>query len=158
LKLLLFFLFLSSPVYAQEDQLFIDGAVGVGNSDGMRTINLGIQEDIWHAFKQRAIGGFWLDNSGNGKSDSGFIAAQLGFEVNVSGLVVSVFCGPGLITNPDSLLGSYFEFVSDGHVGFMDHDGYYLGGYYRHISDAGMTAVNIGRDVVGLELRVPSFF
>jgi hypothetical protein len=138
---------------AQADNLFMDGAVGVGNSDGTRAVSGGIQEDLYGPLKQRALGGFWIDNTGNGKTSSLFLSGQLGFQVNSGGTIAGIFSGPGLVSGTDALLGSYFEFVSDAHFGIQDKDLNYIGAYYRHISDAGITTVNIGRDMIGLELR-----
>jgi hypothetical protein len=154
---LIIFMCLSQSAYAQDDQWVLDGGVGAFHSadkglSETKMLTFGIQEDLWGPLKDRTVVGGYLDNAGNGKSGSALIAGQLGFEVNRDGLVAGIFAGPSIITTPDSLLGGYFEFTDDLHVGIQDRDNY-IGVFYRHISDAGLTSVNIGRDVIGLELR-----
>jgi hypothetical protein len=157
-KILYLLVFLSSLAYAQQDQVLLDGGIGIAHSadtglSETKMLTLGIQEDLWGAFKDRAIVGGYLDNSGNGKRNSALAAAQIGFEVNRNGLIVGVFTGPGVISSPDALLGGYFQFVDDIHIGIQDTDDNYFGVMYRHISSAGIETPNIGRDVIGLEMR-----
>lgn len=152
-------MFLSVNCWAQDDQIIIDGGVGVFHSadkglSETKMLTLGVQEDLWYALKMRGTGGGWIDNAGNGRTGSALVSGQLGYEVNSNGLVGSVFCGPTLISHPDQqLLGGYFEFMEDLHLGIQDEHGSYIGIMYRHISDAGLTSVNIGRDIIGLEIR-----
>lgn len=151
-------LFLSTLVYAQDDQVIVDGGVGVFNSgknslSETKTLTLGIQEDIYGPLKDRAIVGGWLDNAGNGKSGSALASGQLGFEVNRDGLVAGIFSGPAMISNTDVLLGGHFQFMDDLHLGIQDKDGSYIGIVYRHLSSAGVEMPNVGRDLVGIELR-----
>jgi hypothetical protein len=154
----LILLFLSTLAYAQQDQIVVDGGVGVFNSgknslSETKILTIGEQEDLWNALKMRGIVGGWLDNAGGGKTDSALISGQIGFEVNDNGLIGGIFSGPALISSPDVLLGSNFEFMDDLHLGIQDKDSNYIGVYYRHLSDAGLSSVNIGRDVIGIELR-----
>lgn len=157
-KLLLLLLFMSSVAYADPDQYILDGGVGVFHSadhglSEMKTITLGVQETLWGPLKDRAIVGGWIDNVA-GRSGSALVSGQIGYEVNSNGLVGSIFTGPAVISSPDNvLLGGYFEFMDDFHLGLQDRDGSYIGVMFRHISDAGLTPVNIGRDMIGVELR-----
>jgi hypothetical protein len=157
-RILLVLILVSSTAYAQDDQYILDGGIGVFHSadhglSEMKMATIGIQEDVWGPLKDRVIAGGYLDNV-TGRSGSALVAAQIGFEVNRDGLIGGIFTGPSLISSPDNvLLGGYFEFMDDIHVGIQDKDNNYIGVVYRHISDAGLTAVNVGRDVIGLELR-----
>lgn len=152
-------MFIGLTAHAQSDQVILDGGVGVFHSadtglSETKMITLGVQEDLWGPLKDRAVIGGWLDNAGHGRSGSALISGQLGFEVNRDGLIGGIFSGPTLISSPDNvLLGGYFEFMDDLHLGIQDHDNNYIGIFYRHLSDAGLTSVNIGRDIIGLELR-----
>jgi len=159
----LYWVFISSTAYisiayAQQDQNLIDGGVGVFNSgknslSETKMLTLGVQEDLYGAFKDRAIVGGWLDSAGDGKSSSGLIAGQLGFEVNRDGLIGGVFSGPCVISNTDELLGGHLQFMDDLHLGIQDRDNNYIGVMYRHISSASLSTPNIGRDIIGIELR-----
>jgi len=110
------------------------------------------QTSISDAFRLRATGGFWVDVT-QGKSSSGFAAGQLGYEVNSKGTVLGAFTGPALITNTDVLLGGHFQFMDEFHLGLQDEGKSYIGVFYRHLSSAGLEMPNIGRDLVGIELR-----
>ena len=152
-------LFVSTAALAQQDQIVVDGGVGIAHSADYglpetKMLTLGIQEDLWGPLKDRAVVGGYLDNAGNGRTGSALAAGQLGFEVNRDGLVAGVFSGPSFISSPDNvLLGGYLEFMEDLHIGIQDNYNNYIGVMYRHISDAGLTSVNVGRDIIGLELR-----
>lgn len=150
--------FLCISTYAQEDQWILDIGVGnfnyyKGNFPDTKMISFGLQEEIWGSLKDRITVGGWGDTGGYGRNDSLFISGQLGFEVNNSGTIASVFTGPCLISTPDYLLGGYFQFMTDFHLGIQDSKSNYLGVMYRHISSAGLETPNYGRDILGLEIR-----
>jgi hypothetical protein len=157
-KLAFLILLLTSVSWADGDQIVIDGGVGVFHSadhglSEMKIFTLGVQETLWGPLKDRAVVGGWIDNV-SGRSGSGLVSGQIGWEVNSNGLVGSIFTGPAIITSPDNvLLGGYFEFMDDLHLGLQDRNGSYIGVMYRHISDAGLTPINIGRDMICVELR-----
>lgn len=157
-KLVFSLLLFSSVAWADQDQYVLDGGVGVFHSadhglSEMKMLTFSVQETLWGPLKQRAVVGGWIDNV-PGRSGSFLASGQLGFEVNSNGLVGSIFTGPAIISSPDNvLLGGYFEFMDDLHLGIQDRDNNYIGVMYRHISDAGLTPVNIGRDMICIELR-----
>lgn len=140
-----------------DDQGFLDAGVGVFNSgkntlSETKTLTGGYQQDLFSALKTRLVAGAWIDNAGLGKSSSGFAGGQLGYEVNNNGLVGGIFTGPAFITTPDILLGGRFQFVDDLHFGIQDRN-QYIGVFYRHLSSGGLELPNIGRDLLGVELR-----
>lgn len=157
-KILFLLLLICSTAYAQDDQIVLDGGLGVFNSatkglSETKMLTLGLQEDVWGPLKDRFIVGGWLDNSGNNKRNSALASYQLGFEVNRDGLIGGIFSGPTAISTTDELLGGHFQFMDDIHFGMEDKQGNYIGIIYRHLSSAGIEMPNIGRDVIGLELR-----
>ncbi len=149
---------MSSLAWADQDRIVLDGGVGVFHSadhglSETKLLTLGVQEQLWGPLMDRAVVGGYIDNVA-GRSGSALASGQIGFEVNNHGWVGSIFTGPTIISSPDNvLLGGYFEFMDDIHFGMQDEDGNYIGLMYRHISDAGLTSVNVGRDFVGIELR-----
>lgn len=159
MKYLILLLFLCTTAQAQDDQYIIDGGLGVFHSADYGTpetkmLTLGIQEDLYGPLKDRAVVGGWIDNYGYGRTGSALASGQIGFEVNKDGTIAGIFSGPCLITHPDNvLLGGYLEFMEDIHLGIQDKDNNYIGLFYRHLSDAGLTSVNVGRDIVGVEFR-----
>ena len=158
MKIFAIILLLATSAYAREDQFTMGVGVGVFNSgkhslSETKVLSLGYQEDLWNALKQRATVGFWFDDAGNGRSSSAFGSGQLGFEVNRDGLIADVFFGPAAISSPDSLLGGRFQFMESLNLGIQDKFNNYIGLFYRHLSSAGLEMPNIGRDMVGLEIR-----
>lgn len=153
----LLLLLLGSLCFA-DDSYVLDGGVGIANSakkglSETKMLTLGKQYDLIGPIKERAIVGGWLDNSGGGKNGSGLVSGQIGFEVNRNGLVAGLFTGPCLISNTDTMLGGHFQFMDDLHLGLEDHSGNYLGVMYRHISSAGISTPNLGRDIMAIEMR-----
>jgi hypothetical protein len=150
--------FLSINSWAQDDQIVVDGGVGVFHSadkglSETKMLTIGIQEDLWGPLKMRGVTGGWIDVSSPYKSSSALLSGQVGFEVNSNGLVGGIFSGPTLISNTDQLLGGHFQFMDDLHLGIQDCHSSYIGVFYRHLSSAGLETPNIGRDVIGVEIR-----
>lgn len=123
-------------------------AIGQGNSSGMREMTIASGESIWDNLRYRGSAGVWAGGPGLGAIYGSY---QLGWAVDSGPVTLSLYSGPALISSTDQLLGSYLEFASEVHADFRNEDGY-LGVFYRHMSDAGLTSINVGRDVVGLEI------
>lgn len=157
--ILLMFAF-SIQSYAQDDQWAIDGGLGVFSTQGtslsdVKFAKVGIQEDIWDAFKQRVSVGGWLDSRGSGYSGSAFGGYQLGFEVNNSVFQGGIFTGPTLISTTDKDLGGIFQFNDSINFGIKDDRGNVIGIVYNHFSSAGLESPNLGKDFMGLEIKFP---
>lgn len=156
-RLIILLSFLCSVAYAQDDQVILDGGLGILHSGEIgpqetKMLTLGLQETIYESLKDRITGGGWIDNYGDGKRSSALLSTQIGWEVNRNGFVMGLFTGPSVISSPDALLGGTLEFMEDLHLGIQDHNDY-IGVMYRHLSSAGIYSPNIGRDVIGLEIR-----
>ena len=141
-----------------DDQVVLDGGLGVFGSsrNGLaetRMISVAAEETLWYSIKDRANIGGWLDDSGSGRSSSAFVSGQLGFEVDRDGTVGTIYTGPCIISSPDSMLGGYLQFMTDFHFGIHDRDSNYMGIFYRHISSANLSSPNLGRDIMGVEVR-----
>jgi hypothetical protein len=100
------------------------------------------------------VGG-WADNAGDGRKHGGFGSASIGLEPQLDIFYINAFWGVGAATHPDTMLGSHFQFVQDFGVGFKDARGVGVGFSYKHISNAGMTEINRGRDFITIQLRTP---
>lgn len=158
--LALFLLFVSSVAHAQENQIVIDSGLGILNSRGNslsqnKFAKIGLEEDLWYNLKQKFNAGAWLDNRGDGYSNSPFGGYQLGFEVSNDVLEASLWSGPTVIGKTDQMLGSYLEFNETIYLGIVDKDKNSIGIVYNHFSNAGISSVNQGRDYLGLELKFP---
>lgn len=71
-----------------------------------------------------------------------------------SGMFLKVFFGPLLLTNWDDRLGGLFQFNNDLELGLKGQNGFAIGVNYKHISNAGITQPNLGRDFILLKLQL----
>ena len=148
----------ANVAYGDDSQYIVDGGIGVFHSatnslSETKMLTLGIQNTISGPWKDRTVVGGWIDNAGGGKTGSALASGQIGFEVNKDGLLAGVFSGPAAISTTDVLLGGHLQFMDDVHLGIEDKDKNYFGVMYRHLSSAGISTPNIGRDVIAIELR-----
>ncbi len=90
--------------------------------------------------------GYFSDLTGRGES-SAFISGILLLEV--SGFHVGV--GPSYLSNPDSVLGGFYQFNTELGAGVRDEH-LYLGVIYKHLSSAGIEEPNKGRDFLMLQI------
>lgn len=140
--------------------MIFDLGIGIFNSASQsptetKYFTFSFQENLWKCFKLRESTGLWIDNTGLGRNSSGFISAQAGVEIDNNGWVASVFTGPAFMTTPDVMLGSYLEFYHTLSFGLHDKDYNYIGMVYHHLSNASISSYNLGRDLLGLELKFP---
>lgn len=98
--------------------------------------------------------GGWADRAGNGRKSSGYGAFQVGVEAG-DYTVARVMFGPTLITTPDAYLGGHFNFAEDFFFGIRGKSGNTVGIIYKHVSNAGLTEPNMGRDFGGVQVSVP---
>ena len=100
--------------------------------------------------------GAWADNAGGGRSSSGYASFGIGLRVNAGPIVLSSVHGPGLITTPDSYLGSVPQFFHDICAGLQDSTNKASFSFcYKHISNAGIWQPNVGRDLMDVKLAIP---
>jgi len=150
----------SSVCLGQQDQVVVDGGLGVFGTEGdslpqVKFGKVGIEEDLWYNLKQRFNAGTWLDSRGNGRISSAFGGYQLGFEVTNEVLQCSIWSGPTLITSPDIALGGPLQFNETLFLGVVDKNENSIGIAYNHFSSAGIYQPNLGKDFMGLEVKFP---
>ena len=146
--------------FADTDQVIVDAGLGVFSSKGHsfsqdKFAKIGIQEDLWNAFKQRFNTGGWIDTSGEGRTSSAFVGYQLGFEVKNDLFIGSVWTGPSVITSPDEVLGGPIQFNETVFFGLADIKNNAIGLAYNHFSSASLYTPNLGRDYMCLEIKFP---
>lgn len=96
--------------------------------------------------------GAWVDNSGRGQEGALIITKQLGISPGAdTGVFGKAFIGPALISNTDTVLGGYFQFKSDIGFGVRDEHSFVCVNY-SHISSAGLSRPNKGRDWLLFEI------
>lgn len=105
---------------------------------------------------QYEVGG-WIDNSNiNGRHSSGMISASTGVHVKSGPFFAQALVGPALITKIDSVLGGHFQFNNDVSFGLVDEENNATVGIaYKHISSAGLSSPNLGRDFLMFRLSLP---
>lgn len=87
---------------------------------------------------------------------SSFGSLQVGVDIDTSLFTASAFHGIGGISNTDSRLGSNFQFFHDVCGGLKDDvTNATLSFCYKHISNAGITSPNLGRDFMIIKIGVP---
>lgn len=147
------------PQVSSAGTLFRYG-IGIFNSAEYGTaetkvFTLGYEEELFGPFIKQYEVGVYADQGGNGRSSSGFGSVSLGIEVNPGYFVLRSLWGIGAITNPDSMLGGWFQFNQDLLFGVRDNRGNMMGLNYKHISSAGIYIPNAGRDFITIQLEIP---
>lgn len=117
------------------------------------------QQKQWNPLpfvSQYEIGG-WVDNSGiKDRSSSGMIGASTGVHVKAGPFYAQALIGPALISRTDSALGGRFQFNNDVAFGLVDEENNATVGIaYKHISSAGISRPNRGRDFIMFRLSLP---
>jgi len=137
--------FLKYSVNAHTDKIIHQKGLSLGYQDA-----LAVFDKKWEI-------GFWSDSSGrDGAKGSAFASYSVGVEPTYEALYVNFFQGVCLISNPDSVLGGPLEFMMDFGVGLRDTvKGTALGMHYKHISNAGLSMPNLGRDTFGIQVMIP---
>jgi hypothetical protein len=99
--------------------------------------------------------GVFADSHGDGRRSSGFTAASTGIRVDPGTVYAEMLWGVALITSPDSMLSTAYEFTNDTVIGIRDSKGRAFGIGYKHFSNAGIQLPNKGRDFVLIHFQVP---
>lgn len=101
-------------------------------------------------------GGFWIDSSGGeGRKSSLFGSSTAGMRIDGLPFTLSSLHGIGLVSHPDSMLGSVPQFFHDVCLGLLDDfNNANIGMCYKHISNAGIWQPNVGRDFLTIKLQL----
>lgn len=116
----------------------------------------GVRREAYHfygVYSAVELGGY-VDNGGGGRIGAGVGKLQIGVKPGpVTGLYGFGFFGPCGITTTDSQLGSNYQFATDVGMGIRDAMTFMSVGY-SHISNAGITLPNRGKDWVVFSIGV----
>lgn len=102
--------------------------------------------------QQFEIGGWASGESGERNSLYG--SYQTGVKTKGT-FYAQVFSGVALITAPDCRLSSVLQFKHDVGIGIKDERNVGIGLDYSHISNAGITLPNLGRDMLQVRVEFP---
>lgn len=127
---------------------------GISNSrltGSTKAFGLRYEDSIFYSLSYAAEMGGWVDNGGNGRSNSLLAKLQVGVTPGMErGIFGKAFVGPCFLNATDTQLGGHGQFCTDIGLGlrdvftFMDID-------YGHISSAGLATPNKGRDYIMFE-------
>ena len=99
--------------------------------------------------------GVFADAHGDGRKSSGFVASSAGLRVAPSVIYAEMLWGIALISSPDSMLSTPYEFTNDTAIGIHDARGRAFGIGYKHFSNAGIQLPNKGRDFILIQFQIP---
>lgn len=116
-------------------------------------VTVGYSSALTSLLDQQIEIGAWAVSKEQERS-AGYVAYQTGLKTKGS-LYASALSGVALITNTDARLSSVFQFKHTVGVGVRDYRGVEIGVDYSHISNAGLSLPNAGRDFVQLRMSVP---
>ncbi len=144
-----------------QADVYIDGSLGMFQNGQPSPANVklgqvGYREFFDASFYNQIEGGGWVQTDrGDGRKSSGYVADQIGIQVE-NGILLRIATGPSFISTSDSFLGGHFQFKEDLFIGIRDkEDSVTMGFKYQHFSSAGFEMPNLGRDFMGLELSFP---
>lgn len=156
-------LFLLAALLASS--AFADTAVKYGANISKTGDPLGGTKALFISYQEKVFGplisqyefGAWFDHTGlSGRSSSALAGASIGVQVNAGNMFSQALFGPALITSPDSVLGGLVQFNNDIVFGFRDLDaGSSIGACFKHISNAGLSSPNRGRDLIMFRVSLP---
>lgn len=123
------------------------------NWDKVRIIEFGYMADLNKTFQVRGNIGGWSDRSEYRRlvHDAVYQSLQLGLETKVVGTYLEYYIGPAIISNRDTMLGSYFQITQELGIGKRDARGVKIGIAWKHFSNAGMSKINKGRNFIVLK-------
>lgn len=147
-------LFLSIMAAANEDFFVRYSVNAVKPYPGVKGLSIGLQAspDVL-AWKLET--GFLSDLRANNLAGYGQVG--LGVEPKYGPVYFHFFQSVGAISAQDQYLSGYFQFFEDLGVGFKGTNGTGIGLGYKHISNAGITTPNRGKDLINLMVRFPLF-
>ena len=108
-------------------------------------------EFAYPTLQQKVELGIWAD-SNTSRASSVFGAYSVGLRVQPSIFYLESYWGVAFITGLDRRLSSPVQFTQDLGVGVQDKSGRYLGVTWKHISNAGLTQPNRGRDFILIQV------
>ena len=141
--------------HAKADDYAIRGGAAIidGNPSGASKY-FGLRHETGESIAVAAEVGGYVDNKGEGRVGSTLFKLGMGVKPGPEvGVFAKMFVGPCVISSTDILLGGHYQFCSDLALGVRDKETFVSAGY-MHISSAGLSRPNKGRDFIILEMGV----
>jgi hypothetical protein len=120
----------------------------------VKYFSLGYQEPLGSVIRLQGDIGLITD-SNVGRASSGILSLSTGPRTRLGPFYAECLWGVGYLTHPDgSRLSGHLQFVNDVSVGLVGENGATFGLSFRHISNAGISQPNIGRDFLTLRVGI----
>lgn len=142
------------PVIGDYGTINLKYGVGALHSKDSQVASLGYQSQLHKGIAHQFEIGGWPDQISS-RNPSMYGSYSLGLRILKPNYYLESMHGIGMITHTDRLLGGRFQFFHDIGAGIRDRDGYSMGLLVKHISSAGVTHPNIGRNFVVIKLGFP---
>lgn len=143
----LILLLIATPALA--DTAYFRYGVGVFDPQklgSVKTFALGYQHPISRVFLLQTDLGLFTD-SGPGRKSSFTLSQSIGPRTNVGPVHLTSLWGVSAVPTPDNnRLSGYMQFVNDIILEVRGKNGVGFGASYRHMSNAGLSLPNKGRD------------
>jgi len=150
LGLLSLSLLYSTPSTANETVLTLSAGQGFTNNLDSGFFNAGVETYFQKHYTHKLEAGFWSDNQ-KGHSGAFYGSLLLGRRLgDYTGLNATFMVGVVVMTAPDALLSTPFQFTEEVNVGYKQ---WQFG--IKHFSNAGIELPNVGRDYLYLRYLVP---
>lgn len=150
-KFIILFLLFTNTAFSGDKDLFLRYSVNANDrASSLKSLSLGVQEDHGVLSSKWELGviatgeAMWFGQIG------------VGVEPKAGAFYIHFFQSIGAVSREDNYLSGYFQFIEDLGLGIKDErSGTAIGFSFKHISNAGMSNPNRGRDMLGLQVRIP---
>lgn len=150
---LLIALLLGSSIVKADDGVAIRTGFGTTTETRSALYSFTLERTIEEESFYKLDFGFWTDNQ-PGHSSAPFMGPVIGYHfLHPSGISLTPVFGILVMGNPDAVLGAPFNFTEELAIGYHTVS---IG--WKHISNAGTSSPNMGRDYLFLNLTTPISF
>lgn len=150
---IIFFLLLFTNISFAEEEFFLRYSVNAnpkaGSLSSLKSLSVGFTKKYNYLIRKYEIGVL--------ASDSTMMFGQIGIGIEPvsNNFYMHFYQSVGVVSGEDKFLSGYFQFFEDFGFGIKDKNHTAIGFSFKHISNAGLSSPNRGRDMLGLQIRIP---
>jgi len=139
---------LAATAEAGQPYLMYGGPLNTPEAPGIKTGVLGYQAPLSDIFDYKVEAGGYVFPS----STRYYVSPSLGLSTKTTPIFARIFFGPAALTSADDRLTSWWQFNHDLEIGLKGESGVSIGVDYKHLSNAGLSGANLGRDFLMLKV------
>lgn len=144
------FLAMAATAEAGQPYLMYGGPINTPGSSGIKAGAIGYQAPLGTLIDYKLeVGGYVVPDA-----TRYYFSPSLGLSTKTSPIYASIFFGPAALTAADERLTSWYQFNHDLEVGLKGNNGVSIGLDYKHMSNAGLSGANLGRDFLMLKVGI----